>query len=174
MNPREHLVFLRSSGDSTLLNRTADVQRCEYDRRSGKLWVKFSNYFDYYSYNKRNALWLQNPKMVDDPQELVQLFGDNAPESISAAYIFGDMYVCVYYNNWEHHVFPMKKGKPKLNRDCTNYINYVPRTSYWKFKIALLLLWASVALLYITVNDIEVDIIIRAVAAIIVLIFLFS
>ena len=100
MNTRKNLIMLFTNGQ--LLDKTAEIERCEYNANTHRYDIKFYNSSKEYPYGYNSVMWYREPKCISS--EVVKIsHGETELFNIDSIYVFNDEY-------W-HIVF---SGNPKI------------------------------------------------------------
>lgn len=100
MNTRNNLIMVFTNGQ--LLDKTAEIERCEYNANTHRYDIKFYNSSKEYPYGYNSVMWYREPKCISS--EIVKIsHGETELFNVDSIYVFNDEY-------W-HIVF---SGNPKV------------------------------------------------------------
>lgn len=129
MNTRKNLVLIFSNGQ--FRDKTAGIERCEYNSYTQRYDVKFYNSNKTYPYGYNSVEWYRNPKCIS-PEVVKISHGDIDLFNVENIYLFNDEYWHVVFSgNSEikertYHINELKIEFSCLeNADANNVFNYL-------------------------------------------------
>ncbi len=95
MNSKKNLILLYSNGQ--LRDKTAEIERCEYNSYTQRYDIKFYNSNRVYPYGYNSVEWYRNPKCIS-PEVVKISHGDIVLFNIESIYVFNDEYWHVIFS----------------------------------------------------------------------------